>query len=230
MQTMGLKIIILLAACASLAWADGPGRIYTKPVAGDAGAITGRVDGGTLTHAIAVERDRTRVFLADLADHGASFRFPGLPVGRYDLVFITTDGRVCEGLNLGEPKPTLSEASRKYLEERVTKADSFFNRYQIHRIGFDGDRAFLFVERLRDRTILRQSGENLGAYLRRFEIIEMQEATDDWQMIGTRHLYREEAPLGNSISFFRHFHLPALGGLRVADAVRDAGLIHLPTN
>jgi hypothetical protein len=227
---MGIKIITTLAACAALACADGPGRIYTQPQAGDSGAITGRVDGGTLTHAIAVERDRTRVFLAQLADQGTSFRFSGLPVGRYDIVLVTADGRVCEGLNIGDLKPDLPAASRKFLEERVTKADSFFNRFQIHRIGFSGDRAFLFVERLRDRTILRQSGENLGAYLRRFEIIEMQEATDDWQMIGTRHLYREETPIRDQVSFSQHHNLPALGGLRVADSARDAGLIHLPTN
>ena len=230
MQTMGVKVITILAACAALALADGPGRIYTKPRPGDNGSISGRVDGGALTHAIAVERDRTRVFLAELADQGKSFRFSGLPVGRYDLVLITTDGRVCEGLNIGEPKPGLSAASCKYLEDRVAKADTFFNRYQINRIGFAGDRAFLFVERLRDRTILRQSGENLGAYLRRFEIIEMEEATDDWQMIGTRHLYREETPDRDNVSFSRHHNLPALGGLRVADSARDAGLIHLPTN
>ena len=227
MQTMGRKILMLAATLVTCALADGPGRIYTRPQADDHGVLCGRSN-TPLTHAIAVEHDHTRVFLATLADAGSSFRFPALPVGRYDLVLITRDGRVCEGLDIGGSEPAPDPASRKLLDERVTKADNFFNRWTIHRSGFSGDRAFLFVERLRDRTVLRQSGENLGAFLRRFEIIELQSASGDWQMIGTRHLYREETPVDPPPVFFRPIHLPALGGLRVTDTTRDTGLLNLP--
>ena len=207
--------------------ADGPGRIYTEPQAADTGAITGKVTGAKLTHALAMEHDRTRVFRAQLGDSDTSFRFEHLPVGRYDLVLVTTDGRVIEGLELGEEKK-LSDESNKLLAERVAKAEKFFNRHQVHRLGFgDEDRCYVFVERLRDQTVLRGSGENLGSYLRRLEVIELQQATDDWQMLKTRHLFREEIPISNNIPFLKHRHLPALGGLRVADSTRDAGTIDL---
>jgi len=219
-------LIALMAAVAPLAKADGPGRIYTKPAAADAGIISGMVKGATLTHAIAVERERTRVYLAALADGGTGFRFDNLPVGRFDLVLVTKDGRVIEGLGIGAAD-SLEGSRRKHLEAGVAKADSFFNRHLIHRPGVTGEVALAFVERIRDKRILRGSGEPIDASLRRLEIIELRQAGDDWQMLRTRHLYREEAPRIRGIPFLTHVHLSALGGLRIAAEPRDLGIIDL---
>ena len=216
----------MLHALSPLARADGPGRIYTKPVAADTGLITGKVKGAVLTHAIAVERDRTRVYLATLDPDGAAFRFPNLPVGRFDLVLVTKDNRVVEGLALG-PAADLPADRAKHLEQGVAKADSFFNRHTRHRTGLDGDLALVFTERIRDGQILRGSGEELNANLRRLEIIELHEADDEWQMTRTRHLYREETPRLQGIPFLTHLHQPALGGLRIAASTRDLGTIEL---
>lgn len=221
-----IKLACLVFAITPLAMADGPGRIYTKPEAGDAGAISGKVDGAILTHAIAVERDRKRVYQASLADGGKSFRFANLPVGRFDLVLVTKDGRVIEGLGLGA-KPELPEASVGHLHDGVAKADSFFNRRVIHRFGVESGVALVFAERIRDGEILRGSGQRVDVCLRRLEIIELRQADDDWQMVGTRHLYREETPPIKGIPFLTHIHLPALGGLRLAGNPKDLVLINL---
>ena len=225
---MGAKTIILSVMCmaAAVAWADGPGRIYTQHSGADSGVITAKVGGAVLTHAIAVERDRARVYLAVLDPGGVGFRFANLPVGRFDLVLVTRDNRVIEGLGLGVAA-NLPEDRVKTLEAGVTKADSFFNRHVIHRIGIEGESAWVFVERIRDGEILRGSGEILNANLRRLEIIELREASDEWQMVSTRHLYREEASQIKGIPFLIHQQLPALGGLRVAGAPRDLGTIDL---
>lgn len=227
---MGGKILILIAIIAATVplpvWADGPGRIYTKPAEADTGLITGSVKGAVLTHALAVERDRTRVFRAVLDGAGTGFRFEKLPVGRYDLVLVTGDNRVMEGLALG-PAPTLPEERARHLEQGVAKADSFFNRHASHRAGIEGEIALVFVERIRDGQILRGSGEEIQACLRRLEIIELREADDEWQMVKTRHLFREETPKIKGIPFLAHQYLPALGGLRIAAAPRDLGVIDL---
>ena len=227
---MGGKTIILLAAMLAIvspmARADGPGRIYTKPAESDTGLIAGSVKGAVLTHAIAVERDRTRVYLATLDGAGAGFRFEKLPVGRFDLVLVTKDNRVIEGIGLG-PAAALPEDRAKHLEQGVTKADSFFNRHVSNRTGVEGEVALVFVERIRDGQILRGSGEEIDACLRRLEIIELREADDEWQMVKTRHLYREETPRIKGIPFLIHQHLPALGGLRVGANPRDLGIIDL---
>jgi hypothetical protein len=227
---MGRKILTLIAATLAslspLALADGPGRIYTKPADADSGVISGTVKGAELTHAIAVERDRTRVFLGTLVSAGSGFRFEKLPVGRFDLVLVTKDGRVIEGLGLG-PTATLAADRATHLEAGVTKADSFFNRHLSYRFGVEGEVALVLVERVRDGQILRGSGEEIDANLRRLEIIEMREAADEWQMVRTRHLYREEAPRVKGMAFFSHQQLPALGGLRLAGTQRELGVIDL---
>jgi hypothetical protein len=227
---MGSKILMLLlvfiSALSPLARADGPGRIYTKPAENDSGVISGKVMGTGLTHALAVERDRKRVYLAKLEDSGNGFHFNHLPVGRFDLVLVTKDNRVVDGVALG-PEAKLADENRKHLELGVAKADSFFNRYLIHRIGIEGEVALVLVERIRDGTILRGSGEKIEACLRRLEIIELRQADDDWQMVGTRHLYREETPEIKGIPFLTHLYLPALGGLRIAGTPKDLGTIDL---
>ena len=227
---MGGKILILMATMAAtmapLAWADGPGRIYTKPADTDTGIISGTVKGAALTHAIAVERDRTRVYLATLDAAGTGFRFEKLPVGRFDLVLVTKDNRVIEGLGLG-PTPKLPEDRANHLEAGVAKADSFFNRHVSRRSGVEGEVALVFTERIRDGQILRGSGEEINANLRRLEIIELREAGDEWQMVRTRHLYREEAPRVKGLPFLTHSYLPMLGGLRLAGTQRELGVIEL---
>lgn len=221
-----ILFVMMMAAVLPAARADGPGRIYTKPDDADTGTISGRVKGAVLTHALAVERDRTRVYRAALDGAGTGFRFEKLPVGRFDLVLVTTDNRVIEGLALG-PVPDLTKGREEHLEQGVAKADSFFNRHLRHRTGVGGGVALIFVERIRDRQILRGSGEHIDANLRRIEIIELREADDDWQMVKTRHLFREETPRIKGIPFLRHQHHPTLGGLRLASAPRDVGVIDL---
>ncbi len=209
---------LLLAAlvCFPPASADeGPGRIHTQTQASDGGVIRGAVDGARLSHAIAVERDLTRVFLGRVEEDGAGFRFERLPVGRYDLVLITRDGRLFEGLELGgeeEPEPVRLEK----LAAGVAKADGFFNRHRIHRRGFAGERALVLVERLRDKHIFKHSGETLEAGVRRLEIISFQAAGDDWRMVRTRHIHRVEIPREAAPPFLLHRHLSALSNLRVA--------------
>ena len=224
-KTLNL-ILGMMAAICPFAAADGPGRIYTKPAEADTGIISGKVSGAVLSHAIAVERDRTRVYLAALDGGSTAFRFEKLPVGRFDLVLVTKDGRVIEGLGIGASHNLTADRARN-LEAGVTKADSFFNRHATHRTGVDGEVALVFAERIRDQQILRGSGEEIDAGLRRLEIIELREAADEWQMVRTRHLYREETPRVKGIPFLASFHLPALGGLRVAGEPRDLGTIDL---
>lgn len=227
MNTRRSFIIATIAALTPCpAFADGPGRIYTKTDTADTGGIHGRITGAKLTHALAIERDRTRVYQATLADGGTGFEFANLPVGRFDLLLVTADNRLIEGLGLG-PAEKLSADRAKHLEAGITKADSFFNRHLSHRCGIENGVALVLVERIRDKQILRGSGEDLGSWLRRLEIIELDEAADEWQMRKTRHLYRVEIPRTAETSFFTHLHLPSLDGIRLAATRRDLGTIDL---
>ncbi len=204
-------------------------NLYTKPHTDAPGGLSGHVS-QELTHAIALEHDRVSCYRAELSDGNKGFRFPGLPTGKYDLFFVTKSGAVYEGAALGEDASKLSPGSLKNFETRVNKADGFFNKAKVDRIGLieDGSRLLAFVERLRDLATVRQSGEALNSNLRRLEVIEFDKAADDWQMMKNRHLYREEQPQGPNMAFLKHKYLPEISGVRVVDSVKDLGTIALP--
>ncbi len=203
--------------------------LYTKPAAGASGVIGGKVD-TELTHAIALNRDLTQCFRGELADGGKTFRIAGLPTGKYDLICVTKGGQIYEGVELGEDGSKLPAASVKNAEARIKKADTFFPKPKIHRFGLieGGEKMLLFVERIRDTLILRQSGEKLESNLRRLEVVELIKAKDDWQMLNTRHIYREEAPLVPDMPFFTHKFVPDFSNVRVIDSIKDLGSISLP--
>lgn len=205
------------------------GRIYTEPDSSSSGGIDGRISKGDISYAIAVDRERKRVYLGD--GDGNRFRFTGMAVGKYDLVLITADGNLYEGLELGEPVDKLPPKLLENLKTRIAKADEFFNRSTPHRLGVEGERAFAFVERIRDNRILRGSGKKMDVEMRRLEIIQLQQAADDWQMSDTRHIYREPEPgAGKHRPFLVPRNIPALGNIRVVERVKELGTIMLPLN
>jgi hypothetical protein len=198
-------------------------------VAGATGGIAARVD-QELTHAIALNRDRVQCFRGDLSDGGKAFRIGGLPIGKYDLILVTKSGTIYEGIDLGADASRLPAISKQNTETRIGKADTFFNKVKILRNGLieDGEKQLLLVERLRDKEILKQSGEVLKANLRRLEVVELIKAADDWQFLNTRHVYREEAPVGPGMVFFADKYVAGLGNVRVIDSVKDLGTLALP--
>jgi hypothetical protein len=143
---------------------------------------------------------------------------------------VTKDGTIYEGLALGAPPDAITPASLKNLRTRIAVADSFFNRNTIHRIGIDGEHVLAFVERVRDQLTLKQSGEKLDSNLRRLEIIELDQASDDWQMAATRNIYREDEPITENPPFFKHVWFSGLGNIRVVDSVKDMGALVPPKN
>jgi hypothetical protein len=220
-------VLLLLALLPAVFAADTVQRIYTAPDPQDAGGIKGSCD-ANITHALAVNHDHQRVYRGEVSADGRSFSFAHLPLGKYDLVMVTKDKLVYEGLALGEPtRPDLPPASLANLKKRVDAQDAFFNHTKIHRLGFDGSNCYAFVERTSDRKILRQDAVALGATLRRLEIMELAQADDDWQVTSARHLYREEQPV-EGIDFLTDKYVPEFSNLRVIDSVKDIGSVLLP--
>ena len=188
------------------------GRIYTAPDPAATGGIAGVIPAGELTHAVAVNSERVQVYRALPGSN--QFRFENLPVGKYDLILVTKDRRVYEGLRLGADIAELPPASRLNLETRIAKADAYFNRHLIHRCGIVNERILAFVERIRDRQILTQGGDVVNANIR--------------QMTETRHVYRQYEPPETSPPFLRHVYVPALSGIRVVTTLKELGTLLLP--
>ncbi len=225
MKRLSSLLMALLVPCAFAA--DTEQRIYTAPDPMATGGIRGTVN-AVVTHALAVNHDHVEVYRAEMTNGGRTFEFAHLPVGKYDLVLVTTDTKVYEGLALGEEKRDLPAGSMEHLQTRISAQDAFFNRCHVHRLAFDGENAFAFVERIRDKAILKQSAATLDATLRRLEIVELAQAGDDWQVTTNRHLYREEQPKGG-VNYLLHGCIAQLGNVRVIDSVKDLGSILLPS-
>ena len=130
--------------------ADTEQRIYTAPDPAATGGIKGTVN-VVVTHALAVNHDHVEVYRGAMSNGGKTFSFEHLPVGKYDLVLVTNNAQVYEGLALGEEKRDLPAGSTEHLKKRITSQEAFFNRALIQRIGYDGENAFAFVERIRDQ-------------------------------------------------------------------------------
>ena len=236
------KLLVVFVFSLALALRADPGRIYSVPDP----AAQGGIEGGTavpLTHALAVAHDRLRVYRADLTDGGKTFQFHHLPVGKYDLVLVTTGNEVFEGLALGDPPENLDPVFEQSLRTRVGAADSFFNRFAILRTGVirtgvSEDEVLALVERIRDRPTLQQSGEKLNANLRRLEIMVLMRADGNWKMstaqcfntVSARHIFREEEPVRPNPPFMKHFFVSAIGNLRVVDTVKQLGGLSLPSH
>lgn len=203
-----------------------PGRIYTAPDPSATGGIEGHSP-VPVTHAMAVDHERVHVYRGKLSEGGKTFKFSNLPVGKYDIVLVDEGKTIWEGVNLGEPLPPLSEKSSANLKQRIAVADAFFNTHIVHRLGLLGDHSYAFVERLRDRDTLTQGGTIMGN-VSRLEIIEFQQADDDWQMTETRHIYREEEPKKAGAPFMKHFYVSDLGNIRVVDSVKTLPPLTLP--
>ena len=117
---------------------------------------------------------------------------------------------------------------RKYLEERVAKADGFFNKYKMHRMGvIDGGAKLLaLIERVRAKETLTGGGEKLSGPVRRFELAQFDKAADAWSFLVNRHLYREEDTAG-SVEFLDSKFVAPLGNIRVIESLKDLGAIAL---
>jgi hypothetical protein len=219
----------------------GSGRIYTGPEAGATGGIEGKVEGIELGMCIAIESpaiaadpEKIRVYRAVPAveekDKRAvsTFKFTGLPTGKYDLVLIDRTRHMWEGILLGEDTSSgFSPTQQKNLAARINVADTYWNQRIIHHIGVDGERALLLVERLRVGLILKQSGEKFAGHQRRLEVVELHQAADDWQLVRTRHFYRLGEPAGAATPFLKDIRLAALSGIRVVDSVKQLGALDL---
>lgn len=224
---MKVRLFLCFFAFVLSAAAQNTKGFYTQTKPGTAGGLTAKVD-TALTYAIALERDRTSAYKGTLSEENTRFHFANLPTGKYDLLLFTKGSLVFEGLQLGEPADLGSGAGRKNLEERVAKADAFFNKYKLHRMGLieDGSKLLALVERMRDKETLTGAGEKLNGPVRRFELAQFDRAADTWSFMVNRHLYREEDAAGR-VEFLDSKFVPALGNIRVIESVKDLGVLAL---
>ena len=212
---------VLAATFAAVAFAavSGKDQWYDDPDPNATGGITGKVVGGELKEAIALEQVSYKVYRGVV--NGNTYSFNHLPPGKYDLL-LKLKAEVIEGLRLdvfGETTK-LDQNDRDDIAELIRISDDFFHGKRIWRAGGTADLQKLFVEQFRTKTIYNPDGSiAVGRMIRRLDYTILHKTREVWQIDpdSPRFLFREERNKSGAGADLTFFHDPDLGGIRVAD-------------
>lgn len=205
---------------------------HNKPDPAATGGLLGRiVSRERLQAVIVIEPFELKAYQANIDSGAGRFELKGLPVGEYDLL-VKTIGHVYEGLTLEwdpdlSPTPVELSAICGGVMETFKTSEDYFNRKRIVRLTGDPERARLFVCQTRTKHVVAPSGAKIDAHIRRLDLVEMIRTRHTWQLVTTRHLLRQEVPLGSDDATVRFIASPRLGAILVGDRMTDVGTIDL---
>ena len=210
--------LLLTAATAQAA----SSRLYTKPDPSAKGGIKGRMASPAtpIAQILAIPPDEPRLVYegAVSGTDRREFLFSGLPMRKYDLVVIY-EGSFYEGLNLHRDENTLTRDDKRKIEEIVQASEPFFTKKVIHRVeGTTGRGNFARCI----CTFLRDRMDDTGKGQRRtFKLMMLKDVGPGWQVVRARDLYPLYVDAAHALP--GHRYSKALGGIRVADYIKDLG-------
>jgi hypothetical protein len=221
-----LLAVLLLVGGTALAERD---RLYSEPDPSSTGGIRGQVarPERALRQVLAIPSDEPRlVYEGTRSGPGErEFSFSGLPMRKYDLIFVFDDD-FYEGLELVREEDTLTDEDRAKIKATIDKAEPYFTRRIIHRVQGTtgrGNMARAICTFLRDRA-----STNGSDYRRTFRLYILKDVGPGWQVVRSRDLYPIwTAPVHATP---KHHFDPKLSQIRVTDSVKDLGTITLLEN
>lgn len=230
-----LPLALLLAGAAvggTYTDTEQSSRLYTKPDPAATGGIRLHIASrpGAPSGVFAVSQlDQTKVYRAGVS--GADASFTGLPVGKYDLVVVYDDA-FFEGLTLHRAESTLTAGDEKLIEQIIKASVPFFDTKTVHRLagqtGKDGIAACVLQD-LRTRPVtLQDYSVRSDIQIRSLKLARLAfVGAPGWQLVATREIMRVEVGPDMQKGVLPHRYVEALKGIRVADAVKDLGDVHL---
>jgi hypothetical protein len=234
---MHVILFALLALCGTLA-AQGleRTRLYEEPDPASPGGLKGRISNpaGAIEQILAISTaDIEKVYKGEVsAADKSSFQFKGLPVGKYDLLVVYADA-FYEGITLVRDKTSLTPEDLQKIEASIQKSEPFFPKKFIHRMEGEtgrGNFARGVVTYFRDKgselLMTTFNGEfKRDDFRRTVKIVVLKDVGPGWQIARARDLY--PVWMNPKQALPKHHHAPKLGGIRVADAVKDLGALDL---
>jgi len=236
---MKLQIVALLCCFGGIVFGQNPPertRLYKKPDPANAGGLKGSVGSPSLPieEILAVSPDDVeQVYEGEVGGpHRNEFQFRGLPVGKYDVVVIYA-GEFYEGLRLNREASSLAAEDFTKIETSIQKSEPFFTKKIIHRVEGEtgrgqGARAICTYLRDKGSELLLEQFEgksNRPDYRRTFKLVLLKDVGPGWQIVRARDLY--PVWMNPKSSLPAHKFSPALHQLRVADQMKDVGVLQL---
>ena len=241
------RMRVLVAILLALAWAAvaeesasdpliGRSRLYTDPDPSSPGGIQGRISRPSkpITQILAIPPDAPRLVYEGRIERSdrQGFRFDGLPMRKYDLVVIY-ENAFFEGLQLHRGESTLTDEDVRKIEATVQKSEPYFPAKIVHRLeGATGRGNYArgiytyFQERKSDLLFNEyQGGWTRNDPRRTFKLVILKDVGPGWQIVRSRDLYPAWVTPGTLRP--KHEFRKQLSRIRVADSVKDLGVIDL---
>ena len=212
------QLILCAAALAMMVVAPALSDIFhDRPDPDATGGINGKVSGGMLQDAVAIEQHAYMFYQGSV--NGDTYTFTNLPPGKYDLVLKLEEDFI-EGLRLdiwGEDEE-LSSEERKAIWDLIRVSEDFYHDKKIARSGGTKKKQKLLVEQIRTKTIFHgDCSIAVGKMLRRIDYIVLRKTREVWQIESCRNIYRKmRSKTGKGSTVNWHYN-SKLGGIRVAD-------------
>ncbi len=213
-------------------------RLYTAPDPEAQGGIQARLPDAAspILHVLALPEDNPlRVYAGAVSENGLQFSFQGLPVAKYDLVIVCAD-RFIEGLLLTLEADSLTSRDLEFIEAAIMKSVPFFDLKHIHRCagstGREG-RARCVLQEVRTKPVflhdtLPGAPGRTDIQIRSLKLAFLEDVGPvGWQLVRTREILRSEVAPQDVKGLLTHIFDPQLRGIRVTDAIKDLGTIHL---
>lgn len=237
---MTFRIILLVICCLGgiVFGQNAPerSRLYKKSDPANTGGIKGSIGSPSLPieEILAVSADDVeQVYEGEIrGPQRNEFQFTGLPVGKYDLVVIY-HAEFHEGLHLNREASSLLPEDLKKINESIQRSEPFFTKKIIHRVEGEtgrgqGARAVCTYVRDKGPEVTTAQGDATSGQpkgRRTFKLVLLKDVGPGWQIVRARDLYpvwvNPSAPLP-----MQKFS-PALCQIRVADQLKDVGVLQL---
>ncbi len=213
---------------------DQSTRLYTASDPAAGGGIEGTIAAPdkAITGVFALPQgDYKRVYRGNTDSDGRTFRFAGLPPGKYDLVVLYADA-FYEGLALTRETNSLTAGDQKSIETAIMKSTPFFDTKKIHRCeGTTGHagQARCVLQEVRTRPVTLQSAEvRADIQIRSLKLALPEDVgSQGWSLVNTREIVRQEVTASETKGLLPHQYREKLGGIRVIDSVKALGTISL---
>ena len=234
-----LRSLLILAALAGTVFAEDPPertRLYTAPDPANAGGLKGRIGAPELPieQILALPAATPEeVYLGEVTGPKRdAFEFKGLPVGKYDLL-VVYPAAFYEGLQLTRDASTLTPDDVKKIEASIQKSEPFFTKKIVHRLAGEtgrasGARCICTYYREKGSELLMEHFEGKSSrpdFRRTFKLVLLKDVGVGWQIARARDLYPVWVDPKRALP--EHHFSAALNEIRVADTVKDLGVLDL---
>lgn len=214
----------------------GRSRLYSPSDPASPGGIRGRISHPPhpIEKILAIPPDAPHLVYQGRIDPSdpQGFLFTGLPMRKYDLVVVYRNA-FFEGLQLHRGESSLTPEDKAKIQAGIQKSEPYFPNKIVHRLEGETGRGNLargICTYYQERKSALLFNTHEGSYSRddprrTFKLVILKDVGPGWQIVRSRDLYPAWVTPGTVRP--KHAYRTELSRIRVADSVKDIGVLNL---